>query len=253
MATINTTDTIESAALEQSGEGYNVTRRFLVEGITGATGPERCLDALSASGIPAYGAACPGASPLSSLKVVSRSVEPISMTQAWVNITYRRPTRKERPEPTTNSEAPTRRLGASVEAQDTNKDASGALMTVVHNSISQVATVSVQKPTLSLSFDRKEIDNPEQRAKDYVGKVNDDTWEGGAAGTWLCTRIDSSTDNDGVSYNVSYEFLYNAATWNATVYWTDEDGRPPFDLDPLIGIKSYAVYPEADFTALDLS
>lgn len=69
----------------------------------------------------------------------------------------------------------------------------------------------------------------------YVGKVNSGTWQGGAAGTWMCEDVSfdqvAREVKDGPAttplYRLRFVFAYNPNGWDPDVVYTDpETGNP---------------------------
>ena len=120
--------------------------------------------------------------------------------------------------------------------------------------INQGADVELSIPQLVLTETRKESSTPANTARAFVGKVNQFACFGGAARTWLCTRIEGTTNDRGASYEVTYEFQYNEQTWDAVVVFRDPNTQRPVDSpEEGEGIKTVQVYSVANFAALGLS
>lgn len=99
-------------------------------------------------------------------------------------------------------------------------------------------------------------------ASDFVGKVNTEGWDlapGDAAGTWLCTGIEGISNDNGLTYIITYSFQFREDKWEATVIYIDPNtGRPPpdvaFGTGTTISSKNkYAVQSSADFDELGLT
>ena len=251
MASIVQSNLTDGTRLEQTDQGYQLTVTYEVTGLTGSDGA-RLYDALSATGIPAYGAACT-ITGLTALKVVSRSVDPSGGTNARVTVVYRKPTAEEQPDPADDDDPPVETITASLASVKTNLDYNDALITVTHNGISQNAEVEKQLPVVVMKYRRKETQRPFTRAINNVGKTNNTTFEGRAARTVLCTNVTGESDDGGATYTVDYEFQYVPETWDALVYWIDpETNRPPADLVNGTGYKRVQIYETADFAGLNL-
>lgn len=118
---------------------------------------------------------------------------------------------------------------------------------------SQGGEVDVQIPQLVLQTDRIEKFSPKAKAKEFVGTVNSNIIGTDLPRTWLCTSIQGRTDNDGESYNVTYEFQFNPETWDAIVVFIDkETGNPPPGLVEGEGIQVVQVYRAKDFNRLKI-
>ncbi len=103
-------------------------------------------------------------------------------------------------------------------------------------------------------------------ARTYVGMVNADDWDlapGDAKGTWLCTGIEGISNDNGLSYTITYSFQYRGDQWTQTVIYIDPNtGRPPDGVElgevvageQTIGSKNvYAMQGNALFNALGLT
>ena len=75
---------------------------------------------------------------------------------------------------------------------------------------------------------------------------------------WLCTGINATTNDSGVTYDVTYTFVFrdpiqegtsHIGGWNAEVVFVDPaTGRPPKDLVDDEGKVVKQIYPEVDFS-----
>lgn len=114
------------------------------------------------------------------------------------------------------------------------------------------------------------------RKMTYEGKVNSAGWtpipnriELFNQGCWLCTGINASTNDSGVTYDVSYSFAYRPPLtgtygmtqiggWNAEAVFIDPStGRPPKDVGERVeGLSGDAawravrIYDEIDFSTI---
>ncbi len=101
-------------------------------------------------------------------------------------------------------------------------------------------------------------------ADDFVGRIGSSGWllaPGDPAGVWLCAGIEGISNDNGLSYVITYSFQHRSDFWEQTVIYIDPNiGRPPKDLAPgtpgtttEIGSKNrYAVQNSADFNDLGL-
>lgn len=119
------------------------------------------------------------------------------------------------------------------------------------------ATVYVPERTITVT--RQVVtsgDAISQLAKNYVGKVNSIVWEfqpSDLSETWLCTGITGVSNDNGVSYTVTYNFTYREDKWYQTIVYIDPNtGRPPIDLVDGEGKKLYALQSNIDFNPLGL-
>lgn len=214
---------------------------------------ERQFEALSATGVPAYGAACP-VTGYEYLKVVDQDVVMLDALMAKVTSVYRKPTAQEQPDPANDTGATVKTIRVSLTSVRTNKDRNGDLMVVTHNGIQQVAEMDVQRPVVVLTYERRENARPLTRAITLVGTTNNATFEGCSAGTVMFTNLEASTKDGGTTYDVRYEFTYNPYGWAPVAYWIDPDtGRPPADLVDGVGIIEYEQYDPGNHAGMSLT
>ena len=252
-ATVIKTAVGEESRLVQQADGYELQRTYIVDDCTG-TLEAQLMDALSASGIPAFGAACT-VTGLTDLRVVERTVEPLDRSGAKCRVTviYRKPTEDQRPDPTNDDETPVKTITASLSSVKTNLDHAGNPIIVTHNGVPQGVEIEKQMPTIVMRYRRRETQRPFTRALNHVGKTNNSSFEGRPARTVLCTSITGESRDGGVTYDVDYEFQYLPETWDVQVFWIDKTtGRPPDNLVAGVGYKTVQVYPTANHAGLSL-
>jgi len=264
MARLERIDVVEGGALNETQDGYEVVRVAWVEELSGRA-DERLYNAVRAAGVPRYGDPHPS---IPHLRVVQRSAAfEGGNDRVVVTLTYRVPQANEAPpsDPTGNTQPGIVRVGSTIQGAITQKDVYGEAIMVRHvfpddheefpgRDITQGADVELSIPQLVLTETRRESATPANTARAYVGKVNQFACFGGAARTWLCTRIEGTTNDRGASYEVTYEFQYNEQTWDAVVVFRDPNTQRPVD-EPVDGegIKTVQVYSVANFAALGLS
>lgn len=94
-------------------------------------------------------------------------------------------------------------------------------------------------------------------ARIYVGKTNETDWDvtpGDAPRTWICMGIEGISNDNGLTYIVTYTFQYRADKWDVMVIYLDPNtSRPPSDLVTDTGKCKYAVQSTVDFNALGLT
>ena len=115
----------------------------------------------------------------------------------------------------------------------------------------QIATIEIFVPHIVIVYRRRERISPGIRALGYIGKVNANFMFGDAARFWLCTNLSGESPDAGGSWNVTYGFERNAESWDATVAY-HLNGEIPGDVVDGQGIRTYQVYPEANFAELGL-
>lgn len=261
MATV-VSDLIDEASAQSDENGVTAVRKFLVTGLTSQPSG-RTLEALNVVGIPRRGQTHPN---LGGIVVKSVSAVPVqdSPSKAFVVVTYAAPTyNTQAPSKTAK---PTYRLGGSTSDFETSQDKDGKQMVLTHtkktqdedgNIVDEVlppqpAKVTIQKPQAYLSCERPEPLPVDYKALfSYIGCVNKAQFQGFPARSWLCTAID--VDETGDRANVSYQFQLNFDTWDARLVYIDPATGAPVE-NPVEGkgIKSFRVYPEADFNQLGI-
>lgn len=270
MASVEETDIIEGAALRTQADEIIINRRFIVKDVIGPR-PNRLINADQVSGIPNVGDPYPVVTdPM--VFCAGKTTKPIlnSSGQYEIMCIYE-PRTSENQTPDDNGPA-TKSVGGSVHGVDTtNKvDREGNITTIVlerknqpeekDNLPKQTGVVTKQIPTFSLIFNRHEVNSPSDRARLFVGKMNEGTFEGFGEGAVLCTRIEGTTSNGGASYQVTYEFQVkdDENGWIPEVVYIDQDTdkelvdaafSPPDD----ITLLSVNIYELADFNLLNLT
>lgn len=122
-------------------------------------------------------------------------------------------------------------------------------------------------PIFKIKCSRIETSNPAQNISGYVGKLNhQETTIGNviwAEKKLLCESITASTDDEGATYSVTYNFLYKSDGWDFVAIYTDEYGMPAIDWEAMNAAKesagadnpgkeTYQLYEEADYDLLNL-
>jgi len=103
----------------------------------------------------------------------------------------------------------------------------------------------------------KQTQTPWLLANAIIGRVNNATWSGEAARTWLCTgvRWKLAWLGPGATglhrYFLDFEFQYDADTWDPTVVFIDDrTGKPPPDLVEGTGYKTITKMPSCNFDSV---
>lgn len=239
---------IEDASLTLDESGGSLTLAHILDGL-----PEDAdallWTAVNDPRIPRYGQPHPV---VPGIRVTNITATQLDKNKARVAVTYSRPQPdQDTPyEPDTGSAADpegrgTFSMSATITDEDTQRALDGTPLLVEYTgtlvdedgndvevaSDPQVATVTVGRPMAVLTFTRREIASPINYAFLLVGAINSTQLGEFPPLTLLCTRIDSNTDDDGQSFNVSYEFQYNRSRWLALVSYIDkETGAPPADI-----------------------
>jgi hypothetical protein len=111
---------------------------------------------------------------------------------------------------------------------------------------------------------REEVDG-NSIARDFLGKLNDDVWQNGIAGTWMLTGVTGERDNSQQSLPIwvnSYTFQFKSDGWDTEIFFTDSNTNEPipdpadFYIDPdtalsVVGSRvDVQLYFKKDFTLL---
>lgn len=165
--------------------------------------------ALSASGLPAMFQVHPD---ISFMAVASRRAQPESeMPDVWhVTITYDSITVSE-PNPTSRPpeiSCDSQTYELPIDVDFTSLD--------ITNSAGDYYDPPVMVPTFLRTITVVVFMDPfaSLAATNYENKTNSSTWHGGAAQTWLCTKVGfvSVYEGDDLFYKTTFQFLYNPAT-----------------------------------------
>jgi hypothetical protein len=113
----------------------------------------------------------------------------------------------------------------------------------------------VPQPHTVLEIERIESGSPLATAAQYVGSVNSDSFQGGAANTWMCRSISGESLGSG-QYRVSYTFEYDPNNWKEIYAFRDSvNRRTPSDVAPSMG-NDHGIYtytpPQQTFGSLGL-
>ena len=109
--------------------------------------------------------------------------------------------------------------------------------------------VSKLVPQASVSI-TKNTSNPLDDARNFVGKVNSSSWNGGGAKEWLCTSIWGKRVK-AFQYRTTYSAQYNPDGWGTDVVFMRDNGTPPPTTDS-DSKKTIDVYQEANFGNLGI-
>ena len=173
-------------------------------------------------------------------------------------------------------------IGSSVASEQTNKDASGAVITTSYTypedytenpelageefTTSTLVDKLVSETTMTIV--RQEFITGLQlqyKAKQFTGKLNASYWDlvGDEAQTWMCTGIVGSSHDRGISYTVRYSFAYRAPFvlmdsggnptwhngWKSQIVFIDpRTDQPPEDAE----VSTAVIYDTIDFNLLGL-
>ena len=259
-------DVLESAQLKWTPKGIEVSRCFIVSGLTGDP-CERLFNATQAD-LPKFGDFHPTRP---GIRVLDVAVTPIDVSTCRVVVSYQGVDPKS--SPPDDKQKPIIEVGAQTVQVETNEDIDGNLLTThfIQTKLDPVTSlqktydetqpgkIQIQVPQPIVKLSRREQSNPYDKALMYVGKINAQSFMDQASHMWMCIRIIGRSDDGGRSYNVDYEFQFNRESWDPTIVGIDKDtGMPPVDTDGnsvLVegdGFKQVQVYEEVDFAGLSL-
>lgn len=154
-----------------------------------------------------------------------------------------------------------------LEQEETFVDRAGNAIELTFPDYPTVAvSVPVDRQRRQLVMERSILTaTPGSFGNTYVGKTNNATWQGGAAGTWRCEGVDFDQINPSVSnggapetflplYRVRFTFAYNPNGWNPSVVYTDpETGNPIAGWDGHAGASDVVdIYEQVSFGSLPL-
>lgn len=254
--TIIAQDILQRGSLSQESErGANITRGFLVEVPAGADPADK--DRLAIAECPSLldwhptipGAYCSG-----------HRTESVDPTHIRVLVSYTLPAApagQEEPSETVN---PQITIGASVTTVQTEKDKDDGEMFVryypdpdsTENMQTHIVQAEVMVPCPMFRCQRWEPGSPGPNAVRFVGKLNSTAILGCSAKTLLCTQIEGTSSDGGLTYMVNYEFQYKPDGWQFTAVYIDPDtNRVP--ANATIGnnennaVKDYDIYETDDF------
>lgn len=240
------TDLVEESTMDLTPSGFTATRVYLVDGVAGVAA-SRPYTAITDVGLPIIGAAHPAVATIYCAKKTAKCLGP---SQFKVTCNYEPITTQLVPD---DDATPLITVGASLQQVESCLDSTGTIVTLSYPGYQPIAAKfqkSVPQPILSL--ERFETASPGANALSYVGKTNSGVWQGGAAHTWLCTRIQGTSKDGGDNYTVTYEFQYDPDTWKKKVYFRRADGTIPDDVVENTSWRTVQIYQTADFTALNI-
>lgn len=213
-------DLIAESSIEETRDGLTATRVFVVEGVGGAAGARLAL-AIRDSNIPAYGDAHPN---IPDIQVVHKSARPIDMETFHVLVTYQQTDSLD-----VVGGRETIEVGSTPSTRQTSRDYRGLQLTkqvviedvddegnVTTRTETRVAEIEEEVALVTYIVRRREYENPARNAMYYTNSVS---------GNWKCSRIFGSSDDGGVTYNVTYELIYNPNGWDVVVEDRDDAGR----------------------------
>lgn len=240
-------DLADGAGAKYARHGWEHDRTAIIENVDGDANA-RLVTALGCPGLPLIGAAHP-ALPLCYLEEIT--VTAITGTTVKLRLHYSNPSKR------ANAESPTIEYNSSMTSLSVNTDKDGTKMSVSYGGVAKRGVASIASSEKNLTYRRVETSDPYDKWLEFDGAVNSIEWHGKAARTWFCV-IRASSSNNGVTWEVTYEFYYKDSyrsdvveTWDARVFWPDPNtGWPPDDVVEGTGIKNFRCIKEKDFNLL---
>lgn len=258
-------DKLQGHSAVRTENGWEITRVAIVKGLTG-NAYERLVNAVDSAAVIAAGMPQMYDSHPAKSAVLLREIRPKPIDTETVEVTliYRDSGVTIFPR-----EEAQIAVGASVQQVETNKDKSNNDLKVSHTWTTaekarhygdsvptglaspdiQGGMVTQFKPQTTFEYAKRQNYSPDSDAMAYVGKVNNASWKGGAAGTWLCTGIVGRSNDNGDHYDVTYSFQYQGGGWNPYYTYLMPDGKPPETTDSN-SRKQADLYDTANFAGL---
>lgn len=247
--------------------GFFATRVWIIDGITPGTSMIKVIDdGMDAASLPAYFALHPDSGGSPTQDISNTYMQEISgewvdgeNTIARVTAQYSRPASPEQQTPDdSNPGAAIIRIGSTVSNKKSNKDAAGNVITIsLTGQEDQLAEIDVNVPNSLITFSRKESASPLSKDITYRNKVNSVALGSLAAETVLCLGIEGESTDNGLTWNITYNFQYDPDGFNnqIVVYIDPETDRVHNDVNLAVaneGWESVDPYATANFHLLNL-
>lgn len=254
--------------LQRGRDGFRHTRVYLVDFGTVPPAGSPLFAALGVAGIPTHGLEDPEIPGIFALDFDAALADPEGgARKVRIAVTFRRPeSSTQDSDPGQGATPSVEQTGARAVARTRTQDIGGNPIQTSHEAfrevngetlqdetITQPAEVEVQVPQAVLSLQRTTSSSPLDDALTHVGTINADSFRGRVSGSWLCTAIEGTSEDSGVTWRVTYEFEYSPSGWDVTVVYIDpETDRPPEVLNNGEEIREFTVYPSTTFGDLGL-
>ena len=239
MAMKLTIDLADGTGATYARHGWQIDRPAIVEDVPG-DGYKRVVNALACPGLPSIGWPHPYM-PNTYLEEIT--VAAISGSAVHLRLHYANPSKR------ANVESPTIEYNSGMTSEETSEDKDGADITVSYGGVTLGSIAHVAASSKAITFTRVELADPRAKWMEYDGAVNSAAFLGEAARTWFCV-IRAASSNNGITWEVTYEFSYKFDTWDARMYWRDPStGLPPADYE----VELYRCIKEKDFNLLLLN
>ena len=248
-----TIDIKDGARISRTKNGYRADRIAIVSGVTGSASA-RLYNAITDSGLPAYGSAHPSISTIYLNDITGDVIDPdtVKLTLSY----YDDPTNADGGETTS-------RASGTTTIEEVKLDINGDAMVTQYTGASipiisgETFTAEVERPRVTFDFEFTSSTFPKSTIDTYLGKINSVIWNGYPVKTILCTAV--NTDKQGDDYKIRISFAYNPDTWvflAKTSYYPpllDHPSNVDSSLDLATGTRPWDVYSTADFSPLALT
>lgn len=254
---MTTISDIVDGELSHDESGYKDQRTFIVSNLSGDAITKK-YSASIAPGIPQRGDPHPA---IPGIIVTSITVSIEGPDTYRVQVSYGAPTYERRePDEDPVNNPPVLQISTTLQGATTAKDIDGDQLFVDFvddngNQFTQSGEVELQIPFSMISIQRKERYTPLYKSLEFSGSVNKNAI-GDFAPRTLLIDISGDTDDGGLSYNVTYNVQYNPRTWDAEIFFKDEETdriHEDVNIRNGNGYKRVRVYPEKDFNRLGLN
>lgn len=256
-----TEDLLEGSRARRTINGWHRERLFNVADVDTSTG-DLLKNAAEDGGVPQLGDEYPTDS---TLILVEQIPTAISTTAVEIRLLYRVPTPAD-----VNPNQPDAvqiEVGTTLRSIETNKDITSTEEVEVLLEVSwsrapdgqspQPGMLTKDVPITTLIFRRRESSSPGSISRAYTGTLNAEAFQGSVPGTWRCSSITGSSNDNGENYDVTYTFEFLADGWKKVLAWTDPDtGKAASGDNPKPsegdGFKTIDVYTAKDWTEMNL-
>lgn len=247
---------------EVDGVVIRLVRRARVMEVTGANDYQALNEALDEAGVPTVGGTLTG-SALTNLRLRRRIPRLVAPKTVDVDLVYEHFFNEGQSFDSPPGGFLSGEVRSNVNQVESNLDADGNTISVSHTYDSdhpkyggqtkeQGGTIQFFQPERNLAIQGlKTTTHPWIMANRMVGAVNQTSWNGGDARTWMCVRASTRPLSLTGRYYMFYEFQYNQDTWDPTVVFIDPDtGKPPLNLVEGEGYKRIERAPAVRFEAV---
>ncbi len=255
-------DRLEGGSVKKTKDGWDIVRACSVSGLDDTNDADARLIEAVTEVIAVVGDIYAAHPTITAALITDFVPRALSTTSVEVRVQY-----KTVVYPVDEAVATSIEVGSSLSQVESNMDVNDNLISLEYTypddyedeglagtTQTQGGTVSRQVAETTLVFSRRESVSPGTKSRTYTGATNASGWDvdpGAGAGTWMCSGILGRSDDNGVSYDVTYNFQYRADLWKGTAFFIDpRTGKPPPDLVEGTGYKVIDQYSELDFDVL---